>query len=71
MNPRSGGVRDVLAEIVGIVPATGFGEPEGLGGGAEVAGRCGIVLGGGGEFVGGHDGGSLKEKRVGEKPGGC
>lgn len=56
MDPRPGGVGQILAAVVGFVPATGAGQPEDPLLRGQLRGRCGVAAGGTGECGGIHDG---------------
>jgi len=56
MDPGPVRVRDVLAKVVGFVPAAGLGKPEGPGRDGEAGGRPGVAARGPGEFVCRHGG---------------
>ena len=62
MDPSAIGIGDILTEAVGLVPASGAGEPEGLGGGGESRRGSGVVGGGLGEVLGGHWGRNIPGK---------
>ena len=56
VNPGTDGVRDELASIMRVIPATRFAEPERAEGGIASIGRRRIRLSGAGEFGSGDHG---------------
>ena len=65
VDPGTSRIGDILAEIVGVVPAPSLGEPEGLGGDIQPGGWGGILESGAGKRVDGHGELSLVENGLG------